>query len=493
VKPRPPRASKGMWKRFALAGVVIVLLAGGSAATVGFMEVRDITSALSLGKTVQFDPNDITEAEAGKAQTILLLGSDKRVGSDPLASGARSDTIMLVRLNPQADAVTVMNIPRDLKVDIPGRGSDKINASYDYGGPRLTLKTVKQLLGIDINHVVNVNFSGFSDIIDSLNCVFLDIDRRYFNENVTFADIDIQPGYQKLCGYDALEYARFREEDSDLVRAARQQDILREAKAQISSGKLFSQRRKLVRIFGKYSETDKSLRSSRQVLRLLKLALFSARKPVAQVEFPAIIPDDPSNTYLGYKPEALRTAVQAFMTGKSRVTNEPKLKSTRAEREAAARRKRQNRKEARGNANLEDAEKAGEDQAIAIANKVPYPVYFPRFRVPLSTYVDNAPRVYKIRASGRSYTSYRMVLKKGGIGEYYGVQGTSWKAPPILSDPHETQKIGGRSFDVYYDGRRIRLVAWRTSRAVYWVSNTLTSSLRNQEMLGIVRSLKRLA
>ncbi len=492
MNERPPKASAGMFKRFFGGGAIIIVLAAASAATTGFMEVRDIAGALSLGgKPIEFDPDQITEAQAGEPQTLLLLGSDKRVSTnDPLASGARSDTMMLVRLNPQADAVTVMSVPRDLKVSIPGVGNDKINRAYDEGGPKLALKTIKQVLGIDINHVVNVNFSGFEDIIDSINCIFVDVDRRYFNDNIAYASINLKPGYQKLCGRQALDYARFREEDNDLVRAARQQDVLRQAKAQVSTGKLFTQRRKLVRIFGKYSDTDRGLTKSRQVLRLLKLSLFSARKPVAQVEFPAIIPNDPKDTYLDYDPLKLTSAVDAFLEGRSQVSSKPKLKGTAEERAAARLRKRQ-RKRNVGGANLEDALQAGEDQAIAVAGKVPYPVYFPRLRIPGSTYVD-VPRIYRIRAQGNSYASYRMVLKKGGIGEYYGVQATSWRNPPVLDEPHENQRIGGREFQVYYDGKRIRLIAWKSSKAVYWVSNTLTSSLKNREMTGIAKSLRKI-
>ena len=492
MNEQPPKASAGMFKRFLGGGAIIMVLAAASAVTTGFMEVRDIAGALSLGgKPIEVDPNDITESEAGEPQTILLLGSDKRVSTtDPLVGGARSDTMMLVRLNPQADAVTVMSLPRDLKVFIPGVGTDKINRAYDEGGPKLALKTIKQVLGVEINHVVNVNFSGFEDIIDSINCVYVDIDRRYFNNNIAYASIDVKPGYQKLCGRQALDYARFREEDNDLVRAARQQDLLRQAKAQVSSGKLFTQRRKLVRIFGKYSDTDRALTKSRSILRLLKLALFSARKPIAQVEFPAIIPDDPKDTYLDYDPIKLTSAVDAFLEGRSQLSNQPKLESTPEERAAARLRKRQ-RKRNVGGANLEDALRAGEDQAVAVAGSVPYPVYFPRLRIPGSTYVD-VPRVYRIRAEGNSYASYRMVLKKSGIGEYYGVQATSWRNPPILAEPHENQRIGGRTFQVYYDGKRIRLIAWKSSKAVYWVSNTITGSLKNKEMTGIAKSLRKI-
>jgi polyisoprenyl-teichoic acid--peptidoglycan teichoic acid transferase len=495
VNPPPPRERKGMFGRFVLGSLILLVLAGATAATAGFEEVRDITSAFSLNKEIQTDENDITLPEAGDPQTILLLGSDQRsaASTDPLAGGARSDTMMLIRLNPKADSISVMNVPRDLLVDIPGYGRDKINASYSSGGPKLTLKTIKQLLStpdrpFKINHVIDVKFSGFQDIIDSINCVFLDIDRRYFNENPAYADIDIQPGYQKVCGYNALEYARFREEDTDLVRAARQQDVLREAKAQVKSSSLISKRRKLLRIFGSYSRSDKGLRKSSQVIRLLKLALFSANKPVNQVQFPAIISPDPKDTYLRFKQDELDKAVKAFLDGKASVSGNPQLKPTDAEK--AEKRRRRRDKGGRG-ANVEDSGTAGEDQAVAIATEVPYPVYFPQMRTPGSVYIDT-PRVYPIKRGKNTYTSYRMVLKQGGIGEYYGVQGTSWLNPPILSEPHEDRKIGNRTFQLYYDGRRIRLVAWKTDKAVYWITNTLTSSISNKEMLGMARSFRKL-
>ena len=77
------------------------------------------------------------------------------------------------------------------------------------------------------------------------------------------------------------------------------------------------------------------------------------------------------------------------------------------------------------------------------------------------------------------------MLAKGVVGEYYGVQGMSWRYPPILDDPHETIVRNGRKLLVYRDGKRVRLVAWRTSKGVYWVANTLTQSLSSQQMIGI--------
>jgi hypothetical protein len=85
-----------------------------------------------------------------------------------------------------------------------------------------------------------------------------------------------------------------------------------------------------------------------------------------------------------------------------------------------------------------------------------------------------------------------MVIKKGFVGEYYGLQGTTWKDPPILEGPKKTRRIRGRKFEVHYDGDRIRLVAWREKKAVYWVSNSLLLSLSNDQMLSIAASTKHL-
>jgi LCP family protein required for cell wall assembly len=144
---------------------------------------------------------------------------------------------MLLRVDPDRGALALFSLPRDLAVDIPGYGRAKLNEAYAHGGPALTLKTVKQLTGLEINHLVNVDFEGFARAVNSIDCVYVDVDRRYFNTNDDFGEdyeeIDIQPGYQALCGFDALDYARYRHTDNDVVRAARQQDFLREARQKV--------------------------------------------------------------------------------------------------------------------------------------------------------------------------------------------------------------------------------------------------------------------
>ena len=169
---------------------------------------------------------------------------------------------MLLRIDPDQDAIALLSLPRDLKVNIPGYGIGKLNDAYTVGGPKKTLTVVKQLTGININHVVNVDFKGFEQAINAIDCVYVDVDRRYFNSNEglapieLLAEIDIHAGYQMLCGDRALQYVRYRHTDNDIVRAARQQDFLREARQKISPARLFRDREELIDIFTKYTTSD---------------------------------------------------------------------------------------------------------------------------------------------------------------------------------------------------------------------------------------------
>ena len=121
------------------------------------------------------------------------------------------------------------------------------------------------------------------------------------------------------------------------------------------------------------------------------------------------------------------------------------------------------------------------------------PAFYPTIRTSESIY-PYGPRVYRIKGDdGKAYRAYRMVLKRGDLlGENYGVQGTTWKDPPIARDPQEERTIKGRTYELHYDGDRLRLVAWRTPKGTYWISNTLLLSLTNRQMMAIARSARTL-
>jgi polyisoprenyl-teichoic acid--peptidoglycan teichoic acid transferase len=106
--------------------------------------------------------------------------------------------------------------------------------------------------------------------------------------------------------------------------------------------------------------------------------------------------------------------------------------------------------------------------------------------------MQSNPRLYTIEdRAGYKYKAYRIVGYAGENGQYWGVEGMTWRSPPILDDPSDTERLGGRTYAMYYDGTRLRLIAWRTKNAVYWVSNTLSRTLTNQQMRDIAKSLTR--
>lgn len=482
----PPRLARGMWKRFVLAGALIVAFAAATTATAGLLEVKSLDEALSQGgKKAPLKIPELNPAERGP-QTILIMGSDVRKVDRERGLKGNSDTMILVRLDPTKKATAMLSIPRDLKARIPGIGTAKINAAFPEGGTRLTVRAIqKNLPGIEINHVVNTNFKGFKAMVNRIGCMYVDIDRRYFNDNsVAYATIDVKPGYQKMCGDRALDYVRFRHEDTDLVRGARQQDFIRQSRTQVGVQKLLGDRKALLKLFGRYTDTD--IRGTSDLLRLFKVVAFSVGHPIQEVRFRA----DIGPSYVTASAAQKRRTVNEFLNARSSAG--PRGRNPSAPTLPTQRRRRS------GQANLaalglEDAKTAGEDQAISAAPGVPFPVLFPRVRKAGSVYVD-VPRTYVIDApEGKRYPAYRIVARTGELGAYYGIQGTTWKDPPLLENPSETQKLtGGRTLLLYGDGNRLRLVALKTPGGAYWVSNTLLLSLTNRQMVAIARSLRRI-
>jgi LCP family protein required for cell wall assembly len=482
----PARGARGLWLRLLLGAVLVVSASASATALAALREVDTVVRALRVQNRLALG-TELAEADAGRPQTLMLIGSDRRAKTARDANaGARSDTVILVRLDPSKGATALLSLPRDLKVEIPGHGTDKLNAAYSIGGSRLTLRTVKALTGLRINHVVNVDFGGFREAVDAVGCVYADIDHRYYNDNTTglerYATIDVEQGYQKLCGSDALDYVRYRHADNDLVRAARQQDFLRQAKQQVGPGRILRDREELVRVFGRYTQSDIDSRAG--VLRLIKLVIASARQPIREVHFEGEI----GPSYFTASSARVKKLAREFLGTEATRGPRPGAGSDDGRRSRRRRRSGNRRR-------LIDAAAEGRAQRLqAVAAGVRFPVFYPRLKVRGASFADE-PRVYGIRTPptderprGRVHNAYRLVVHRGLVGQYYGIQGTTWRDPPILEDPSEVRRLGGRRFELHYDGDRLRLVAWRTREGSYWVSNTLLQSLSERQMLEIARS-----
>jgi LCP family protein required for cell wall assembly len=463
--PAPPSTRGALGRLLAACAIVFACFAGGVVA-VGANELHATARVLEVHPRVDLgeEPTSTASEPGGAARTILLIGSDHRTTA--AKHDARSDTMMLVRLSPRAKAVTVLSVPRDLKVTIAGQTA-KLNAAYAYGGAPLTVKTLHQVLGVGIDHVIDVDFAGFRALVNQLGCVYTDVDRHYFNRNVgtaatNYASIDIQAGYQRLCGSDALDYVRYRHGDNDLLRAARQHDFLRQARAQFGTKDLLGDRRELLRLLGKNTRTD--IRGSKQVLALVKLAADAAGKPVQEVPFPATV--GPSYVYA--TPAAIRATVRRFL--------HPSVVASTSS--TAAPRRPRTATRATGLVRATAPERL----------RARFGLLSPTRRLAGAVY-DSA-RAYTLEDDhGTPHRAYRLSVR-AGLGGYYGIQGTAWTDPPILASPDEQRTLGRRTFNLYYDGHHLRRVALQTANGSWWVTNTLTLSLTNAQMLAIARSLR---
>jgi LCP family protein required for cell wall assembly len=462
-----------------LGCVVVIAATAATVATGTLLEVKTFTDALKQSPQLKLG-NELAHADAGGPQTLLLIGSDKRAKSAVDASTpAHSDTMLLVRLDPNEPETTMLSIPRDLKVTIrPDHGQPmvgKINAAYTIGGVKLTIKTIRQVLGLQINHVVDVNFAGFKALVNYLGCIYVQVDRRYYHSNVglaagqTYDAINIQPGYQKLCGDDALHYVRYRHGDTDLVRGARQQDFLRQIKDQVGSSGLVARLHPIERLFGKYASTD--IRSSDDVLKLLELLVQSASHPVRQIQFQASL----GPSYVTASPGQIHATVNAFLHGGAATDKLNTAGSTPKKKPSA------------NNVPLSPATSNEIAQQHGLAATVPFKVYYPVKRVTMAGAPLDETRFYKLNG----HPAYVVVVAEGGLGQYYDLEGTTWQNAPILRSPNQTVRVGGRTMQLYFEGQRLRMVAWHDGPAVYWVVNTLSNVLSNRQMLAIASAAKR--
>ncbi len=191
------------------------------------LEEKPSTTLTTAAALVSAGSENATTLEepSPSAMNLLVIGSDRR--SQQSSGGGRSDSLMIVHIDPEEDYLSVLSLPRDLRVDIPGHGTGKLNTAFAFEGPALAIKTIEQTTGIDINHYMEIGFDAFTDIVDSLGGVYVDVDNRYYNPLWYYEPIDIQPGYQLLSGADALDYVRFRHDHNmDFGRMERQQRFM---------------------------------------------------------------------------------------------------------------------------------------------------------------------------------------------------------------------------------------------------------------------------
>ena len=246
-QPEGPRPSTGRLVGKVFGWIVLALLVVGSGLAGGlYLYGHETLNAIAPHSEGVIASTKLLTKVPPPSQpaTALLIGYDARAGVGGFgASDSRSDTVMLIRADPQLNTLSMLSFPRDLVVPIyckdPNVVSthDRINSAWTCGGPSGTLNTVQKLTGIPINYIITIDFHGFKLLVNKLHGIYINVDHRYYIAPHTgVAAIDLHAGYQKLDGEQALDYVRFRHTDSDVYRNARQQLFIEALKDRLASG-----------------------------------------------------------------------------------------------------------------------------------------------------------------------------------------------------------------------------------------------------------------
>jgi LCP family protein required for cell wall assembly len=280
---------------------------------------------------VEIDRNSRSDPNISKAATKLniplpdspaiaiVVGQDFRRWAKEEERGGRADTVMLMRADPDVGTLSMLSFPRDLLVDIhcPGRTpfQGAINSAYALCGLPGTVETVKRLTGVPIHYLVTIDYRGFIQTVDKLGGVWMDIDRRYFNDNSgggpTFPPIDLQPGYQKLTGRQALSFVRYRHTDSDLYRIERQRLFMRALKERLSSSFKLAAIPKITGVVRKNVKIGRGGNEALDPGEIRGWAFFALQLPPGRI-FQSKIGGLVGYAQLTTDPSNIRTAVEEF-------------------------------------------------------------------------------------------------------------------------------------------------------------------------------------
>ncbi len=490
----PPRRHFG-WRL--VLGCLLVLLASAGAAAVAVLEqVHTIVQDISVNKPLKVDPRVLAHSGFGQPETLLMVGDDTRSVYKYYNAYVPNlaNEMLLVRIDPSKPWISMMSIPRELWVNVTepdgATYTNRLNSAYTYGTTTL-VRTIKQVTGLSVNHVIATTFTQFENAINKLGCVYDTIDERYYHNNADggeqYQNIDLQPGYQCLSGSQAEQFVSYRHTDTSQVRDARDQSFLLAVKQQYGP-QLSGNIGEFERVFGQTVQTDPGLRSPTEILNLANLLISAAGLRVRQVPFQTTPCDGTACPVadLTATPQQIQDSVQNFLHGgdvqptRQVATISQKISSH------------------RGLASLPlTATLASNVQAEqAAAARMPFTAEFPKVQDLEGTTVPVAPqctqlvqaciRSYLIHApDGGAYPSYVEVFSNGDLGQYYDVQGTTWAGAPLFGNPNQTIKVGTRTYELFYDGSNLATVAWHEYGAVYWVHNTLTNAVGNGELLAI--------
>lgn len=251
------RRRRNLTRVYILAVILVVIVTGVVAAN--WFGSQEVAENIETQSGIQKSDNYLH---------IMVMGVDRRNDD-----AGRSDTLMAVTVNKDAGTAQILSLPRDTRVQIEGNGYDKINHAYAYGGHKLTRKTVEKLLGVPMDYYVLVDIQAFERIIDALDGVDINVEKRMYYEDPWDDDgglvIDLYPGMQHMDGKKAIQYVRFRDGEGDIGRITRQQHFMQAVMEKMLSPSVVPKLPKLMEEIQSAVETDMPLTEMVSLAQLL--------------------------------------------------------------------------------------------------------------------------------------------------------------------------------------------------------------------------------
>lgn len=473
---------------WSLVGLVILVLAAGGGSYLWLNGVitgshpTDTNVSAALGKA----PSTTLIPAPTTGMDILVLGSDIR---PTLEESGRSDTIMLVHADPKQNFLSILSIPRDLYVDIPGHGKQKINAAYADGGASLTITTVKNLTGIDLKQYMEIDFNAFKDITNKVGGVYVDVDKRYYYDGLDYQNIKLSPGYQLLKGDDALNFVRFRHDDNlDFGRMDRQQRFLTALREQAIGWNL------PLKLPGYISALFKNVTTTLGTRDVISLAAWGVKLGGDRIRQVSIIGDPQTvgtASVVIASTETIRQAVEDFLTPPSAATTQASLTGTTSATGAGS------STSSTASVITDPAQIPNSHLWSIIASSAPFAVEAPGYLPEGYSYVDQNPPKdgggsYGIQVGSGTKPAIKVVYQftgdAGTKDQYMGIMETTWMSAPAAAKGQEVQH-DGVTFTVVGTNQKVDHIWWKKDGVLYWVSNTLSYISSKKELLKVAESM----
>ena len=614
LPPAAAAARSGRSLALAILGwsaLVLAVLVGGTAGG-AYLYLHESVAAVAprVGRGEEGARSRSTSPLPGEPATALVIGYDRRA-DEGKNTPSRSDTLMLVRADPGDEddlAALVPARPRVPRSTAPATRPSRRRSTPRTrpAAPSGTLETVRDLTGVPINYLITVNFRGFRQLVDKLGGVWIDVDRRYFNDHggpSGYAKINLQPGYQQLNGTrrstssasgtrtptstatraSSSSCARSRTRSSRASRSRSCPKVIKVITTQrrgrpgrrartsarrpcsrtrvlaysLPPGHVFQSRieglegfadlttapeniQRAVREFAnpdvespkkatavalgekvkaktpppKETTRDRAERERRRGLRLERelppRRSAATRCRCRRTAFP---PTRRASTTSARRSTSTRAdgreagreeAREPVRLGRRREARRPTIRSSRngamlvvvvgqtfhGRARLGARSTR--RRSASPRTSCRGASAARSTSCAAHRKQVDFPLMVPTV-IERSSWIDSEMpiRVYQIDPD-KEHKAVRLTYRLGG-NEYWGVQMTDWKDAPVLAGRNFVRNIGGRRYELYYNGPHLHMVVLDTDGATYWVVNTLLDRLSNETMLAIAKGLRPLA